>query len=232
MCYPQNGPLSGAPGHWARCRLVLVTLRSHVQIRCQQVRAAVSGAGKFIDWTGFANYIQDRLEWNTEFPVSYHLNVNEEKPRAAEAISLRPSCLFRRLTVLGSDSLVKIRWTGMGLKSHGARSWTNSIKRSDSCKEGTLKRTRLVLACQTLDTETTLSQNREPLGERLRAAPAADSNPYFLTRERPSRVACLLLPCVFTQLEVEGAPQAEWSMDWRLHERDVKWETSEGSRAF
>lgn len=104
-CYPQNWPLSGAPGHWARCRLVLVTLGSHVQIRCQQVRAAVSGAGMFIDWIGFTNYIQDMLQWNIELPISYHLDVKEGRQRAIlEAISPCQSCLFRKLKVLRTDT--------------------------------------------------------------------------------------------------------------------------------
>lgn len=136
MCYPQNWPLSGAPGHWARCRSVLVTLGSHVQIRCQQVRAAVSGAGKFIDWTGFANYIQDRLEWNTEFPVSYHLDVKEEKRREPRKPYPHARRAYSEDSRFSGLTLFKIRWTGVGLKSHGARSCTNSIKGSDCCKAG------------------------------------------------------------------------------------------------
>lgn len=70
MCYPQERPLPGAPGgHWARCRLVSMTSGSHLQIGCQQVRAAVTGAGNFIDGIGFTNYPENTLKLNIKFPI-------------------------------------------------------------------------------------------------------------------------------------------------------------------
>lgn len=93
-------------------------------------------AGKFIDWTGFANYIQDRLEWNTEFLVSYHLDVNEEKWREPRKPYPHARCAYSEDWRFSGLTLVKIRCAGVGLKPHGARSCTNSIKGSDCCKAG------------------------------------------------------------------------------------------------
>lgn len=69
MCYPQERPLPGAPGHLARCSLVLVTSGSHLQIRCQQVKAAVTGAANFIDRIGFTDYPQNTLKWNIKSAI-------------------------------------------------------------------------------------------------------------------------------------------------------------------
>lgn len=69
MCYPQERPLPGAPGHWARCMLVPMTSGSRLQIGCQQAKRAVTGAGNFIDGIGFTNYPQNTLKWNIKFPI-------------------------------------------------------------------------------------------------------------------------------------------------------------------
>lgn len=69
MCYPQERPLPGAPGHWARCTLVPMTSGSYLQIECQQVKRAVTGAGNFIDGIWFTNYPQNTRKWNIKFPT-------------------------------------------------------------------------------------------------------------------------------------------------------------------
>lgn len=57
--------------------------------------------------------------------------------------------------------------------------------------------------CQKLDTETAISQNFEPLGEKLRAAPMADPNPCFLPEKDPGGAVHLLL-CARTHTQLEG----------------------------
>lgn len=82
MCYPQERPLPGAPGHWARCRLVPMTSGSHLQIGYQQVKAALTGAVTFINGIGFTNYLQNILKWNIKFPIPLQTPSGVERRKA------------------------------------------------------------------------------------------------------------------------------------------------------